>query len=137
MVWEVAPGCRELSSSKTWGSKPDSTVASSNGQQLIFGETTMPCAKQTFTGVSQDQFDCLAKQAVANGLPISGNGGEATKSGFTISWKYDPTSQILEIECLSAPFLVPCSIVNGKIHDLVDQCMQEQAKTHMGRNGTV
>jgi hypothetical protein len=57
---------------------------------------------------------------VANGLSLSGNAGQASKQGFTVSWSYDPVAKVLEIQCLSAPFLVPCSTINGKIHDLVE-----------------
>jgi hypothetical protein len=80
----------------------------------------MSCAKQTFTGLTPDQFTALTAKAVASGLSLSGNAGQASKDGFTVSWTYDPIARVLEIQCLSAPFLVPCSSINGKIHDLVE-----------------
>ena len=83
----------------------------------------MACAMQTFSAISQDQFNCLLSKAAAAGLPLNGNSGTASKSGFTIQWNYDPAASVLEIQCLSNPFFVPCSSVNGKIHDLVEECM--------------
>jgi hypothetical protein len=83
----------------------------------------MSCAKQTFTGLTPDQFTSLTAKAAANGLSLSGNAGQASKDGFTVWWNYDPAAAVLEIQCLSAPFLVPCSTINGKIHDLVDSCL--------------
>ncbi len=83
----------------------------------------MSCAKQTFSQVTQAQFDCLLKKAAESGLPLNGASGEASKSGFTVSWAYNATTLTLEIQCLSAPFLVPCSTINGKIHDLVEGCL--------------
>jgi hypothetical protein len=80
----------------------------------------MSCAKQTFTGLTPDQFAALAAKANASGLALSGNVGQASKSGFKVTWNYDPTAEVLEIQCVSAPFLVPCSTINGRIHDLVD-----------------
>jgi hypothetical protein len=80
----------------------------------------MSCAKQTFTELSQDQFTALVSKAAASGLNLSGNAGQASKDGFTVTWTYDPAARMLEIQCVSAPFLVPCSTINGRIHDLVD-----------------
>jgi hypothetical protein len=80
----------------------------------------MSCAKQTFTGLTPDQFTALAAKGAASGLAVSGNQGQATKNGFKVTWNYDPTAGVLEIQCVSAPFLVPCSTINGRIHDLVD-----------------
>jgi hypothetical protein len=80
----------------------------------------MSCAKQTFTGLTPDQFTALAAKGAASGLAVSGNQGQATKDGFKVTWNYDPTAGVLEIQCVSAPFLVPCSTINGRIHDLVD-----------------
>jgi hypothetical protein len=80
----------------------------------------MSCAKQTFTGLTPDQFAALAAKGAASGLALSGNEGQAVKNGFTVTWNYDPAAGVLEIQCLSAPFLVPCSTINGRIHDLVD-----------------
>ena len=86
------------------------------------GKNPMPCAKQTFNQITQDQFNCLVQKAGASGLPLTGNTGQATKNGFNVSWNYDPSAQVLEIQCLAEPFLVPCSAINSKIHELVDSC---------------
>ena len=80
----------------------------------------MSCAKQTFSGLTQDQFTALAAKGASSGLALTGNQGQAAKNGFTVTWNYDPVSGVLEIQCVSAPFLVPCSTINGRIHDLVD-----------------
>jgi hypothetical protein len=66
------------------------------------------------------QFAALAAKGAASGLALSGNQGQAAKNGFTVTWNYDPAAGVLEIQCVSAPFLVPCSTINGRIHDLVD-----------------
>ena len=82
----------------------------------------MACAKQIFDHINQDHFASILQKAVEVGLPLTGNAGQASKSGFTVAWQYDPVGQVLEIQCLDAPFLVPCSMINGTIHDLVDEC---------------
>ncbi len=81
-----------------------------------------PCDKQIFSQVTQEQFGCLVEKAAQAGLPLAGNAGQGSKSGFTVAWQYDPVAQTLEIQCLDAPFLVPCSVINAKIHDLVGGC---------------
>jgi hypothetical protein len=80
------------------------------------------CATQTFTGISQSRFDCLVSKAKAAGITIAGNVGEASKDGITISWLYDPGQETLALQCTSAPFFLSCGAINGKIHDLVDEC---------------
>jgi hypothetical protein len=79
----------------------------------------MPCAKQTFAEVSPARFGALVAKAAAGGLSLSGNSGQASKDGFTVTWNYDPVTAVLEIQCLSGPFLVPCATINGKIHEMV------------------
>lgn len=80
------------------------------------------CATQIFTNVTQQRFNCLVAKAAAAGITINGNSGQATQSGVTIRWAFDPVAQTLEFQCMSAPFLVPCGIINSKVHDLVDSC---------------
>ncbi len=81
------------------------------------------CAKQTFNGITQDRFDCLVKKAgAATGIAMSGNSGQASASGITVAWTFDPIAQTLDIQCTSAPFFVPCGTINSKIHELVDAC---------------
>ena len=82
----------------------------------------MACAKQIFGQITQQHFGLILGKATQAGLPLVGNSGQASKGGFTVIWHYDPATQQLEIQCLGAPFLVPCSMVNSKIHDLVDSC---------------
>jgi hypothetical protein len=83
----------------------------------------MACAAQSFTNVTASVWNCLVQQAQSYGITISGNSGEASKDGFTLTWNYDPTAQTLQLQCTDKPWWAPCSTVNGKIHDLVDGCM--------------
>ena len=89
----------------------------------------MSCAKQTFANVTPDQFSALSAKAAASGISMSGNVGQASRSGFTVAWTYDPAAQTLEIQCVSGPFLVPCSTINGRIHDLVDSVVTTTPQT--------
>jgi hypothetical protein len=81
------------------------------------------CDPQTFTGITQDQFNSLIQKAVAAGIQISGNSGSAEQSGVTIAWDFDPTAQTLTLHCTGKPFIVPCGTVNSKMHDLVTSAL--------------
>jgi hypothetical protein len=79
------------------------------------------CATQVFSDIPQDRFERLAKQVQASiGVSIDKPEGDASQHGVTIRWKYDAAAQTLELQCMSAPFIVTCGYINGKIHDMLD-----------------
>jgi hypothetical protein len=80
------------------------------------------CPVQSFFGISAERWNCLREKAGAAGIVIADPEGEASQKGVTIGWKYDASGQSLEIACKQKPFLVPCSVVNSKLRDLVDNC---------------
>jgi hypothetical protein len=82
----------------------------------------MACATQVFDNITPQRFTCLAQKAAASGINLNGNQGQASHSGVTIRWNYDPVGQTLELKCLAHPFLVSDGTVNHRIHDLVDSC---------------
>lgn len=67
----------------------------------------------TVTGVVQNEF----------GITITSDIGKATKSGITISWKYDSDIETLSIQCIKKPFILSCSIINGKINDAIEKIL--------------
>jgi len=79
------------------------------------------CAAQTFTNITPDKFAALQQKAALSSINITGNSGQASQQGITISWQFDPTAQTLMIQCLDHPFFAPCGTINGKIHDLIDE----------------
>jgi len=81
------------------------------------------CQAQTFNNVTAQQFACIAQRAQdETGLVLVGNNGEASAQGITIKWNFDPTSQVLTIECIDKPFLLPCGIISSTIQTLVESC---------------
>jgi hypothetical protein len=84
------------------------------------------CAAQVFSGVTQEQFDCLIQQAATAGIAINGNQGQTVvKHGMVsaqISWKYDPSAQLLTLQYLNPSFLASCGKVNDMLHELVSNC---------------
>jgi len=82
------------------------------------------CEAQTFNSVTTQQFAYLAQKAQEEtGLVLAGNSGEASAQGITIKWNFDPASQVLTIECIDKPFLMPCGIISSTIQNLVESCL--------------
>lgn len=79
------------------------------------------CATQTFNSVSPAAWSCLKAKAADAGFPINSDAGSQSAQGFTISWAYDPAAQTLQITCTNSPFWATCSLINGKIHDLIEK----------------
>jgi hypothetical protein len=85
-------------------------------------EVFVSCVEQNFTGFTPERFDCLLQKAQAVGIDITGNSGTASRDGIEIAWNFDPSAQTLTIQCIAAPLLVPCGLINSKIRTLVDSC---------------
>ncbi len=86
------------------------------------------CSKQTFNNVSENSWDKI-KNAVQSelGITISTDNGNATKDGFTISWNYIASKQELDIQAVDSPWYVPCSLINNKIHSLIEGVLHSEA----------
>lgn len=81
------------------------------------------CAMLSYNNVSAAAFDCCKATAAKYGVTISGNSGSASSHGFTVAWNYNPGAQTLTIQCTDSPFWAPCSTINGKINDAVEECL--------------
>jgi hypothetical protein len=81
------------------------------------------CPAQTFSGITQEQFACIAQKAqAASGVALSGNSGTASQSGLTITWNYDPAAQTLTIQCTDKPFFPTCGMIASQIESVVKGC---------------
>lgn len=81
------------------------------------------CATQTFSNVTPQVWACVVQQAARIGVTITGPQGQATKDGFTLVWNYDSGTQTASFQCTARPGWASCSMINGRIHDIVDGCM--------------
>jgi hypothetical protein len=81
------------------------------------------CDPLNYSGVDAAKWEC-AKDVVRReyGIDIGPDSGEASERGFTLSWRYDPSTQELEVHCTGKPFFVPCGTVNGRIDDAAAEC---------------
>ena len=85
------------------------------------------CAPQIFPNFTGECVAALrAKIQVAGVNPNGAVGdktcGEASRAGFHIEWRYDPTSQALTIQCVASPFYAPCKLITAQIESWVLAC---------------
>ena len=71
-------------------------------------------AKQTFHGITRAIFARLRKKASKVGIHVASPKGEAVKDGVTIQWNYDPSAELLEVEC-KAPFWINSAQINRNL----------------------
>jgi hypothetical protein len=72
-------------------------------------------SRLTFRGITCVIFACLRKKASQNGIHIVSSAGETVKDGTRIRWNYDAGAELLEVECISAPFWISSAQVNRKL----------------------
>lgn len=80
------------------------------------------CEEQVFSGVTQEHLGLFLAKGESLGMPKltgDGNTGEASHSGVTIRWNFNPEANTLAVHCTKSPMLLPCSLINGKIKDAV------------------
>jgi hypothetical protein len=82
----------------------------------------MSLPAQTFTGVTQAAFDRMAAEVQKDfGIAITGPNGQASASGFMLSWNYDAVGKVLVLQCLKKPWIVPVGTVQSRIAKMVQQ----------------
>lgn len=83
------------------------------------------CAMLTYNNIDSSAWNCGVAVAAKYGVTISTNYGSATDNGYTVAWNYDPTSQVLQIQCTDSPWAMPCVVINGAIDHAVNDCLQQ------------
>ena len=93
------------------------------------------CEEQVFTGVTSEHTDAFLAKAAQFGMGgIAGKGtsGEATQMGVTIRWHYDEAARTLAVQCMKAPMLLPCGMINGRIREAVNSVLKSGDKAEQG-----
>ena len=90
------------------------------------------CDEQVFQGVTNEHLGKFLAKGQELGMPKlegNGNSGEASHSGVTIRWNFNPEANTLAVQCTRSPMLLPCSLINGKIKDAVAWVMRQPVST--------
>jgi hypothetical protein len=77
-------------------------------------------AKQMFRGITRAIFARLRKKASKVGIDVASPSGEAVKDGVKIQWSYDASAEILEVECISAPFWFNSDRINKSLRQEIE-----------------
>ncbi len=84
----------------------------------------MSGSRLTFRGITCAIFARLRKKATQNGIPIARPTGEAVKDGVRIQWKYDADAELLEVECVRAPFWINTAQINSKLNQEIEATLK-------------
>jgi hypothetical protein len=77
----------------------------------------------TFRGITRSIFTRLCTKASKRGIHIVGAAGQAVKDGVKIQWNYDAASEMLEVECVHAPFWIDSSRINTDIRREIEAAL--------------
>jgi hypothetical protein len=80
-------------------------------------------AKQMFRGITRAIFARLRKKASKIGIDVASPTGEAIKDGVKIHWNYDASAELLEVECISAPFWFNSDRINKSLRQEIEATM--------------
>ncbi len=85
------------------------------------------CAPQRFPKFTSECLHALRSKVRSAGVsPDEAAGGmtsgNASRAGFEIAWTYDLASQMLTVQCVHAPFYVPCTLITAQIERWIFGC---------------
>ncbi len=63
-------------------------------------------SKLSFRGITRAVFARLRRKAAKSGITVLHPHGEAVRDGVRIEWEYDAAAEVLEVECVHAPFWI-------------------------------
>jgi hypothetical protein len=73
----------------------------------------------SFSEITPEKYQDLLGKAQAQGLNLNGTSGSTSFQGMDFTWNYNAAAQSLTIECTDKPFLIPCSLIESKIREVV------------------
>jgi hypothetical protein len=75
--------------------------------------------------MSETQFAAATQRLRSNGIDLSGREGVLTKDGVTAKYVYEEGK--LAIEIVDRPFLLPLSLIEGKLRAYLEQSVAYDA----------
>lgn len=83
-------------------------------------------SKLSFRGITRAVFARLRRKARQSGIPVVRARGEAVRNGVRIEWKYDAAAEVLEVECVRAPFWIDRTAIHGRLSDAIEAELREE-----------
>lgn len=71
--------------------------------------------------MTEAQFTAATRRLASNGITLSGPSGTLSKDGITA--RYEHTADVLRITILDKPFLLPESLIEGRLKAFLEQSL--------------
>jgi hypothetical protein len=88
------------------------------------GASMSSSSRLAFRGITRAIFACLLKKASESGIHVVSPAGETVKDGTRIRWNYDADAELLEVECVSAPFWISSAQINRKLGQEIEAALK-------------
>lgn len=72
-------------------------------------------SKLSFRGITRAVFARLRRKAARNGITVLHPRGEAVRDGVRIQWEYDAAEEVLQVECVRAPFWIDRATIHRRL----------------------
>ena len=77
-------------------------------------------SKLSFRGITRAVFARLRRKAAKSGITVVNPRGEAVRDGVRIEWEYDAATEVLDVECVRAPFWIDRATIHGRLSDEIE-----------------
>jgi hypothetical protein len=77
-------------------------------------------SRLSFRGITRAVFARLRRKAARSGIAVLQPRGEAVRDGVRIEWAYDAAAEVLEVECVRAPFWIDRAAIHGSLSDAIE-----------------
>lgn len=84
-------------------------------------------SRLSFRGITRAVFARLRRKAARSGITIVHPRGEAIRDGVRIQWEYNAAAEVLEVECVSAPFWIDRAAINCRLSHEVESELERAA----------
>lgn len=83
-------------------------------------------SKLSFRGITRAVFARLRRKAAKSGITVLKPRGEAVLDGVRIEWEYDVAAEVLDVECVHAPFWVDKATIHCKLNDEIESELESR-----------
>jgi hypothetical protein len=85
-------------------------------------------SKLSFRGITRAMFARLRRKAKQSGMTIVHPRGETSRDGVGIQWEYDAAAEVLEVECVRAPFWIDRASIHRRLsHEIESELESKRA----------
>jgi uncharacterized protein YjhX (UPF0386 family) len=85
-------------------------------------------SRLSFRGITRAVFARLRRKAARSGMRIMHPRGETIRDGVRIQWEYDAAAEVLEVECVRAPFWIGAAKIHRRLsHEIESELESERA----------